>query len=151
MTKRDERKVRDQMSIELELDHIQERELHQLSGGELQRFAIATAAIQNADVFMFDEPSSYLDVKQRLKAAAVIRALCEERKYVIVVEHDLSVLDYLSDFVCCLYGTPGAYGVVTMPFSVREGINVFLAGDSINLCCPSCVFSVRLPVLFVVI
>jgi len=44
------------------------------------------------------------------------------------VEHDLAVLDYLSDYVCCLYGTPGAYGVVTMPFSVREGINVFLAG-----------------------
>jgi len=42
-------------------------------------------------------------------------------RYVIVVEHDLSVLDYLSDFICCLYGVPGAYGVVTMPFSVREG------------------------------
>ena len=49
-------------------------------------------------------------------------------KYVIVVEHDLSVLDYLSDYICCLYGNPGAYGVVTMPFSVREGINIFLAG-----------------------
>ena len=48
--------------------------------------------------------------------------------YVIAVEHDLSVLDYLSDFICCLYGQPGAYGVVTMPFSVREGINIFLAG-----------------------
>lgn len=48
--------------------------------------------------------------------------------YVIVVEHDLSVLDYLSDFICVLYGIPGAYGVVTMPFSVREGINIFLAG-----------------------
>lgn len=48
--------------------------------------------------------------------------------YVIVVEHDLSVLDYLSDFICCLYGVPGAYGVVTMPFSVREGINIFLDG-----------------------
>ena len=42
-------------------------------------------------------------------------------RYIIVVEHDLSVLDYLSDFICCLYGVPGAYGVVTMPFSVREG------------------------------
>ena len=39
------------------------------------------------------------------------------------MEHDLSVLDYLSDFICCLYGVPGAYGVVTMPFSVREGRN----------------------------
>lgn len=51
-----------------------------------------------------------------------------QQRYVIVVEHDLSVLDYLSDFICCLYGKPGAYGVVTLPFSVREGINIFLAG-----------------------
>jgi len=77
---------------------------------------------------MFDEPSSYLDVKQRLRAARVIRGLLSEKVYVVVVEHDLSVLDYLSDFICCLYGTPGAYGVVTMPFSVREGINIFLDG-----------------------
>jgi ATP-binding cassette subfamily E protein 1 len=77
---------------------------------------------------MFDEPSSYLDVKQRLKAARMIRALLNAHTYVIVVEHDLSILDYMSDFICCLYGAPGAYGVVTMPMSVRAGINVFLAG-----------------------
>ena len=71
--------------------------------------------------FMFDEPSSYLDVKQRLKAAQAIRSLIHDDCFIIVVEHDLSVLDYLSDFICCLYGVPGAYGVVTMPFSVREG------------------------------
>jgi len=71
--------------------------------------------------FMFDEPSSYLDVKQRLNAAIAIRNLIAANKYIIVVEHDLSVLDYLSDFICCLYGVPGAYGVVTMPFGVREG------------------------------
>jgi ATP-binding cassette subfamily E protein 1 len=70
---------------------------------------------------MFDEPSSYLDVKQRLKAAEVIRSLLSPSCYVIAVEHDLSVLDYLSDFVCCLYGKPSMYGVVTMPYSVREG------------------------------
>jgi ATP-binding cassette subfamily E protein 1 len=77
---------------------------------------------------MFDEPSSYLDVKQRLKAARMIRSMLDPDTYVIVVEHDLSILDYLSDFICCLYGEPGAYGVVTMPMSVRQGINVFLAG-----------------------
>ena len=48
--------------------------------------------------------------------------------YVIVVEHDPCVLDYLSDFICCLYGRPGKYGAVTLPFSVRQGINIFLAG-----------------------
>ena len=90
-----------------------------LSGGELQRFAIAVVAVQHCDVYMLDEPSSYLDVRQRLKAARVIRELLANDKYVIVVEHDLSVLDYLSDFICCLYGTPGAFGVVTLPFNVR--------------------------------
>lgn len=93
---------------------------------------------------MFDEPSSYLDVKQRLNAAKAIRNLIHPDKFIIVVEHDLSVLDYLSDFVCCLYGVPGAYGVVTLPSGVRylnifwakiliviirrEGINIFLDG-----------------------
>ena len=70
---------------------------------------------------MFDEPSSYLDIKQRLRAAEVIRALLTPDCYVVAVEHDLSVLDYLSDFICCLYGKPSMYGVVTMPSSVREG------------------------------
>ena len=71
--------------------------------------------------YMFDEPSSYLDIKQRLKAAEVIRSLLTPDCYVVAVEHDLSVLDYLSDFICCLYGKPSMYGVVTMPSSVREG------------------------------
>jgi ATP-binding cassette, sub-family E, member 1 len=53
---------------------------------------------------MFDEPSSYLDIKQRLKAARIIRKTVAADNYVIVVEHDLSVLDYLSDFICVLYG-----------------------------------------------
>lgn len=116
------------MCDELELNHVLDREVGHLSGGELQRFAIAMSCIQRADVYMFDEPSSYLDVKQRLKAAQVIRSLLTPDCYVVAVEHDLSVLDYLSDFICCLYGKPSMYGVVTMPYSVREGINIFLDG-----------------------
>ena len=112
----------------MDLTHIRDREVAALSGGELQRFAIAMVCIQNGDIFMFDEPSSYLDVKQRLNAALTIRHMIHPSKFIIVVEHDLSVLDYLSDFICCLYGVPGCYGVVTMPFSVREGINIFLDG-----------------------
>eukprot|EP01023_Acetabularia_acetabulum_P036652 TRINITY_DN3466_c0_g1_i11.p1 TRINITY_DN3466_c0_g1~~TRINITY_DN3466_c0_g1_i11.p1 ORF type:complete len:503 (+),score=71.49 TRINITY_DN3466_c0_g1_i11:159-1667(+) len=112
----------------LDLEQVCDRNVENLSGGELQRFAIAVVACQDAQIYMIDEPSSYLDVRQRLKAAQVIRDMLDVKKYVIVVEHDLSVLDYLSDYICCLYGKPGAYGVVTLPFSVREGINIFLAG-----------------------
>ncbi|KAJ6928207.1 ABC transporter E family member 2 [Populus alba x Populus x berolinensis] len=140
LDQKDERDKKAELCRDLELNQVIDRNVGDLSGGELQRFAIAVVAIQNAEIYMFDEPSSYLDVKQRLKAAQVIRSCsgltglnsclfyASIACYVIVVEHDLSVLDYLSDFICCLYGKPGAYGVVTLPFSVREGINIFLSG-----------------------
>ncbi|GAU15729.1 hypothetical protein TSUD_235420 [Trifolium subterraneum] len=128
LDQKNERDMKETLCADLELNQVIDRNVGDLSGGELQRFAIAVVAIQNAEIYMFDEPSSYLDVKQRLKAARVVRSLLRPNSYVIVVEHDLSVLDYLSDFICCLYGKPGAYGVVTLPFSVREGINIFLSG-----------------------
>ncbi|VDP19201.1 unnamed protein product [Echinostoma caproni] len=121
LDRKDDRGNQDLILDVLDLKVVTERMVGDLSGGELQRFACAMVCVQKADIYMFDEPSSYLDVKQRLKTAV-------DTNFVIVVEHDLSVLDYLSDFICCLYGVPGAYGVVTMPFSVREGINIFLDG-----------------------
>lgn len=133
MSAKNEKDNKEQIANDLDLTLVMDREIQDLSGGELQRFAIGMVCIQEADIYMFDEPSSYLDVKQRLKTALVIRGVIGKeldlrQNYVIVVEHDLSVLDYLSDYICVLYGVPGAYGVVTMPFSVREGINIFLAG-----------------------
>jgi ATP-binding cassette subfamily E protein 1 len=126
--KKDNKESKDKYLKQFELSHLVDREIKDLSGGELQRFACAILCIQHCDVYMFDEPSSYLDVKQRINTAMIIRQLLACDNYVIVVEHDLAVLDYLSDFVCCLWGQPGGYGVVTMPFSVREGINIFLDG-----------------------
>jgi len=128
LDKKDETNSKAKYCRDFDLEHVMDRNVDELSGGELQRFACAVVCVQNAHVYMFDEPSSYLDVKQRLKAALAIRSLSKENKYIIVVEHDLSVLDYLSDFICVLYGIPGVYGVVTMPFTVREGINIFLDG-----------------------
>ncbi|KAE8226617.1 hypothetical protein CF326_g7677, partial [Tilletia indica] len=123
-----ERNNKDEVVASLDLKEVLDRDVKNLSGGELQRFAIAMSCIQDANVYMFDEPSSYLDVKQRLKAARQIRSLLDADTYVIAVEHDLSVLDYLSDFICCLYGVPSIYGVVTVPSPVRDGINIFLDG-----------------------
>ena len=111
-----------------DLNKIQDRKVTLLSGGELQRFACAVTCIKNADIYMFDEPSSYLDIKQRILCARAIRNLSAPNNYIIVVEHDLCILDYVSDYICCLYGQPGAYGVVTKPFNTHQGINVFLDG-----------------------
>ncbi|KAF7258570.1 hypothetical protein EG68_04009 [Paragonimus skrjabini miyazakii] len=123
LDRKDDRGNQEHILDMLDLQVVTERMISELSGGELQRFACAMVCVQKADIYMFDEPSSYLDVKQRLKTAIAIRELLEDTNFVIVVEHDLSVLDYLSDFICCLYGVPGAYGVVTMPFSVSENAN----------------------------
>uniref|UniRef100_A0A0G4I4L1 ABC transporter domain-containing protein n=1 Tax=Chromera velia CCMP2878 TaxID=1169474 RepID=A0A0G4I4L1_9ALVE len=115
---------------EMELSHLMDRGIEKLSGGERQRVAIAVTVISKADVFMFDEPSSYLDIRQRMRAAETIRSTASSSRdaYVIVVEHDLAVLDYMSDFVCCLWGKAGGYGVVSSPLSVGEGINSFMEG-----------------------
>ena len=112
----------------LDLGHLLARDIEQLSGGELQRVAIMIVAMQNVNLYIFDEPTSYLDIKQRLKASQVIRSLLQTENYIVVVEHDLIILDYLSDFICCSYGEPSVYGVFSMPYSVGKGINIFLAG-----------------------
>ncbi|UZJ52090.1 hypothetical protein CBS101457_001410 [Exobasidium rhododendri] len=123
-----ERDNKAEIVTSLDLEPVLDRGVKQLSGGELQRFAIGMSCVQKANMYMFDEPSSYLDVKQRLNAARMIRSILDESTYVIAVEHDLSVLDYLSDFICCLYGVPSVYGVVTAAAPVRDGINMFLDG-----------------------
>lgn len=104
------------------------RRTGQMSGGELQRLAVAVAASKEADLYFFDEPSSYNDIYQRLAVARVIRSLAAEGKSVMVVEHDLTLLDYLSDHIDVLYGEPSAYGIASGLLSTKVGINVFLDG-----------------------
>jgi ATP-binding cassette subfamily E protein 1 len=124
----DERDMLDVQVKQLQLESVMERSLDVLSGGELQRVAIAATICREADVYLFDEPSSYLDVKQRLQAARAIRSLKKEEKTVIVAEHDLAILDYLSDQICVFYGSPRVYGIVSHVHGVRTGINVYLQG-----------------------
>ncbi|MEM2133651.1 MAG: ribosome biogenesis/translation initiation ATPase RLI [Candidatus Jordarchaeaceae archaeon] len=124
----DERGIMKKLAEELELKNLWDRELKVLSGGELQRVAIAATIARDANVYLFDEPSSYEDIYQRLNIAKAIRKLADEKKTVICIEHDLALVDYLSDAVCMFYGTPGVYGVVSHPHGVREGINIYLDG-----------------------
>ncbi|MEM2543195.1 MAG: ribosome biogenesis/translation initiation ATPase RLI, partial [Candidatus Korarchaeum sp.] len=124
----DERGSYDEAVYLMELENLRDRGLKELSGGELQRLALAAAYLREGDLYIFDEPTNYLDVFQRMRAAKLLRTLQEKSKALIVVEHDLAVLDYLSDYVHVLYGEPGVYGVVSNPHSTREGINIFLDG-----------------------
>jgi len=124
----DQRNKLDSVTHALELDSIMGREIANLSGGELQRVAIAAAVLRDADFYYFDEPTSWLDVRQRLNAVQVIRELADEGKSILVIEHDLAALDAISDYVHILYGQPGGYGVVSQMRGVRVGINTYIGG-----------------------
>ncbi len=128
LKKVDERGKLEWLLDQFQLRKVLDRKISVLSGGELQRVALTAAIAREADVYILDEPSSHLDVDQRMRASKAIRTLIEDNKTVFLAEHDLAMLDYLSDQVCLLYGQPGVYGIVSHVHGVRIGINLYLDG-----------------------
>jgi ATP-binding cassette subfamily E protein 1 len=129
LEKADERGLFRELADKMGLSGVMDRNVRDLSGGELQKFLISAVLAKNADAYFFDEPFSYLDVRERVRVASAIREFLNPSKvYVMVVEHDLMILDYVSDYVAVLYGEPGVYGIVSKPYGVRNGINYYLEG-----------------------
>tara|TARA_B100001093_G_scaffold517944_1_gene601079 strand:- start:221 stop:1993 length:1773 start_codon:yes stop_codon:yes gene_type:complete len=124
----DDRNELDSYAEDLGITHILSRKLGVLSGGELQRVAICATLLKEADVYFFDEPSSYLDIYERMRMVLILQALAERGKRVLVVEHDLAILDVLCDLVHIVYGDKGAYGIFTPSRSTRTAVNAYLDG-----------------------
>nr|ABZ09063.1 putative ABC transporter [uncultured marine crenarchaeote HF4000_APKG6D3] len=128
LEKYDERGIANQLIKALDLKNSVGQNVKELSGGELQRLAVAITSVKDADFYFFDEPASYNDIYQRMGVARVIQNLAKTGKSVMVVEHDLTLLDYVSDLIEVLYGVSSAYGIVSGVLSTKVGINVFLDG-----------------------
>ncbi|MBW2988266.1 ribosome biogenesis/translation initiation ATPase RLI [Candidatus Woesearchaeota archaeon] len=128
LKKMDEKHQIEGIVKQLNLIEVLDRHLNQISGGELQKVAIAACALKKAQVYFFDEPTSYLDVKQRILVSKFIRGLADENTAVVVIEHDLILLDYMTDLVHITFGEPSAYGIVSGLKSTREGVNEYLSG-----------------------
>ena len=116
------------VAIQLQLTSFLDHDISTISGGELQRVAIAAAALKKANLYLFDEPTSYLDIKQRLNMCHFIRSYAQEQTAVMVIEHDLIILDFITNFLNIMYGHEGVYGIVSGLKSTREGLNAFLDG-----------------------
>jgi iron complex transport system ATP-binding protein len=87
----------------LELSAFAIRDMNQLSGGERQKAIIAKAIVQDPRVMLFDEPSTYLDLKFQLKIMQFIRDLADRRGIcVIVTTHDLNLALRFSDRIAVL-------------------------------------------------
>jgi ATP-binding cassette subfamily E protein 1 len=105
-----------------------EQRLTDLSGGERQRVAIAACLSESADVYLLDEPSAHLDVEQRVLATRAIRRHAEhEDATVLVIDHDIYMIDLLSDRLLVFDGEPAQRGHTSQPMEMREGMNTFLA------------------------
>jgi ATP-binding cassette subfamily E protein 1 len=123
----DDRGRIDEVAGALGLGSVLNRETPDLSGGELQRVAVAATLLKDADIYFFDEPSSYLDIYQRLNVARQIKAI-PSSKMVVVIEHDLAILDFLADVVYLMYGKESVYGVLSQPRPVSSAINTYISG-----------------------
>ena len=128
LKKIDEKNKLEELAKELEIEDILDNNIENISGGELQRVAIAATVLKKANLYIFDEPSSYLDIKQRINVSKFIRNLSDENTSVIVVEHDLIIFDYISDLAHIMYGAEDAYGVVSGLKPTKNAINVYLSG-----------------------
>lgn len=128
LEKIDEKNQLEKIAKELDIEKILDNDITKISGGELQRVAIAATVLKKANVYFFDEPTSYLDIKQRIKVSKFIRNLANEDTAVMVVEHDLIILDYIADMIHIMYGKESVYGVVSGVKSTRNGINIYLHG-----------------------
>ena len=128
LKKVDENNQLDKIAKQLELENILENDIDKISGGELQRVAIAATVLKKANLYIFDEPTSYLDIKQRINVSKFIRNLANESTSVMVVEHDLIIFDYISDLAHIMYGSENAYGSVSGLKPVKNSINIYLEG-----------------------
>lgn len=129
LSKIDEKNALLETAKALNIEHILDRDSEKLSGGEFQKIAIAATGLKKAELYFFDEPSSFLDIKERLRVASYIQSLAE-KSAVMIVEHDLVLLDYLSDYVNLMYGKPRVYGFSSQTKTTREAINTYLEGYS---------------------
>lgn len=129
LARTDERDALVALAERLSIEPVLDQDISTLSGGELQRVAIAATLLRDADFYFLDEITPYLDISQRINTARLIRELAQdESRSMLVVEHDLAILDLLCDSLHVAYGRPGAFGVITPPKSTRNGINEYLEG-----------------------
>jgi ATP-binding cassette subfamily E protein 1 len=124
-----ERGALDDLIDRLNIRPVIDQHIDTLSGGELQRVALAATLARDADFYFLDEITPYLDISQRMTAARLVRELAEEGdRSMLVVEHDLAILDLIADAIHVAYGQAGAFGIITPPKSVKNGINEYLSG-----------------------
>jgi len=128
LKKYDERGILKEIAELLKMDNMLSKDVRTLSGGELQKLANAIALERDAEAYIFDEPTAYLDIRERLNLLRALDELRPKQSYMFVVDHDIMFLDYVADLVVIAYGVPGVYGYFSSPYTAKAGIDNYLKG-----------------------
>jgi len=111
----------------IKIKKLYNKSVKNLSGGELQKVAIAACLLQKVDLYALDEPSAFLDVEDRIAIAKMIQRFVRSYgKTAIIIDHDIQLMDLISDSLVIFEGIPGKEGHATSPKSKAEGMNRFL-------------------------
>jgi len=127
-------KIDKRLASDFNLETLSQKKINTLSGGELQRLSIARCLAKEADIYLIDEPSAYLDVEERISLAKTIKDfMMEKEKIAFVVDHDLLLMSYLADSVVVFSGEPGKAGKSSEVYSFEKGISELLKQLNITL------------------
>lgn len=116
-----------QLAEKLGISYVLGNKMDKLSGGELQKVAILAASLGEASIYFFDEPLAFLDIAERLRVSDFLKEI-SKNDTLVVVEHDLLILDYLTDYLNIFFGGQGAFGTVSGVKSSKVGVNAYLHG-----------------------
>lgn len=96
------------------------RQISQLSGGQQQRVFLARALVQQADLYLMDEPFKGVDAQTEKSIVALLQELKSQGKTVIVVHHDLQTVSDYFDWVCLINLRVVANGPVAEVFDEKN-------------------------------
>jgi ATP-binding cassette subfamily E protein 1 len=117
----------------LGIKKLYDKSIKGLSGGELQKVAISLSLIRPADIYALDEPSAFLDIEDRITFAKFIQRFTKSNgKSALIIDHDIQLIDLVSDRLVIFEGIPGIKGTGTSPTTKEIGMNNFLESLSIS-------------------
>lgn len=107
------------------MEHFKNRQISELSGGQQQRVFLARALVQDADIYLMDEPFQGVDIKTEKTIVELLKQLKKEEKTVVVVHHDLTTVKEYFDWVALINMKVIAYGPVEEVFTEENITNTY--------------------------
>ncbi|MGB8189594.1 MAG: ATP-binding cassette domain-containing protein, partial [Nitrososphaeraceae archaeon] len=119
--------VENHILIPMGMKRLYDKNINTLSGGELQKVAVCATLVRPANIYALDEPSAFLDVEDRISLAKFLhRFVKAEGKSAMIIDHDMQLIDLVSDSLVIFTGTPAIEGIAHNPMNKEDGMNQFL-------------------------